>query len=87
MLRPVGWIVLVALTAILVGAASLALVQAQSQSRPLPEMPRRDTRLYVTGLGGTTECTVSEIVDVWVKCDGVWRNLSTGAAYTIQKRE
>ena len=85
MLKRTGWIVLIALTATLLGAASRPRVQAQS--RPLPEMPRRDMRLFVTGLGGTTECTVSEIVDVWVKCDGVWRNLATGAAYTIQKRE
>ena len=51
----------------------------------LPSMPGVGDRLYIQGhvpMG----CTVTALHGEWVLCDAYWRNLVTGAAYTIQQR-
>ena len=75
-----------ALGALLLAASNAFIARPAAQPGVgLPSMPGVGDRLYVYG-HTPMGCVVTSIHGDWVLCDAVWRNLVTGAAYTIQQR-
>ena len=75
-----------ALVVFLAGAATVPIVSAQDGNDVRPR-PAVGDRIYVYGHGQSVGCAVTAVsTGDWVLCDGIWRNLVTGAAYVIQAK-